>query len=141
MIREDRDPAFWRRVTSHRSVAPYLGGLFDVEHVRNPIVKPLRSENGGYLFVRIDGLGRVWDLHAAFLPAGWGREAAGALKAALEHLSGWQVVSVSEVEGNWRSRPPRSFGFRPAGPLSGGYRSWILTRDAWEASPARRRME
>lgn len=131
-IREDRDPTFWRE-----SCEPGL----DLGFLESPRVVPLASTNGGYFFVQIDGLGRVFDLHAAFKPQGWGKEASDTLKASLALLTGWQVVSVSEVEGNWRSRPPRSFGFRPASGFSGGYRSWILTRDAWEASPARRRME
>jgi hypothetical protein len=139
MIREERSPAFWQGVADHPEVSPTAA--FDASIIVHPRVMPLASEHGGYLFVQIDGLGRVWDLHAAFLPAGWGREASEALKAALRRLEGWMVVSVSEVDGNWRSRPPRSFGFRPAGPFEGGYRSWILTRDAWERSPVRRRTE
>lgn len=131
-IREERDPAFWRACCEP--------GL-DLGFLTSDRVTPLASANGGYFFVRIDGLGRVYDLHAAFKPAGWGKEASATLKASLRLLTGWQAISVSEVEGNWRSRPPRSFGFSPAGGFSGGYRSWILTRDAWEASPARRRME
>lgn len=131
-IRETRDPDFWAE-----RCEPGL----DLGFLSSDRVTPLASENGGYFFVRIDGLGRVFDLHAAFKPAGWGKEASATLKASLRLLMGWQVISVSEVEDNWRSRPPRSFGFRPAGGFSGGYRSWILTREAWEASPARRRME
>jgi hypothetical protein len=132
LIREDRSPTFWASVCEP--------GL-DLAFLASERVTPLRSDNGGYLFVNLDGLGRVWDLHAAFLPAGWGREASATLKAALEHLGDWQIITSAEVEDNPRSRPPLSFGFRPASGFSGGFRSWFLTRSAWDQSPARRRME
>lgn len=131
MIREDRDEAFWLRVAP--DLAPHV--------LQSPVVTPLRSDNGGYLFARIDALGAVYDLHAAFHPIGWGKEANATLKAALRLLERWQIITVSEVADNPRSRPPLSFGFRPAGGFVDGYRSWVLTRAGWEASPARRRTE
>lgn len=131
MIREDRDPTLWT----------FVDPALDWSFLTSPAVTPLRSEHGGYLFVRLDALGRVLDLHAAFQRAGWGKEASRTLKAALRLLTGWQIITVAEDAANPRSRPPLSFGFRPAGPFEGGYRSWFLTRTAWEASPARRRME
>lgn len=118
-----------------------LGLPMDWGFVANPAVTPLATDDGGYLFVRMDPLARVFDLHAAFRPSGWGKVAAQALKASLRLLTGWDVVCATEVAGNWRSRPPRSFGFRPAGPMAGGFRTWVLTRERWEASPARARME
>lgn len=129
---EDRSPAFWARV---------CGEDFNTGCLESPFVHPFRTENGGYLLVQLDALGRVFDLHAAYLPEGFGREAHGALKACLAALQGWQLINATEVERNGSSRPPLSFGFRPAGPMSGGYRTWCLTRAAWEQSPARRRME
>jgi hypothetical protein len=131
-VTPDRDPAFWAAV---------CGEDFNPACLESPYVQPFRTENGGYLLVQLDALGRVYDLHAAYLPEGFGKEAHGALKGALSQLEGWQLINVSEVEGNGCSRPPLSFGFRPAGPMQGGFRTWFLSRAAWEQSPARRRME
>lgn len=110
--------------------------------VDHPSVLPMRAERGGYLFhCRSAG---IYELHALFEPHAWGRPTSDALKACLQSLS-WRRIDVSEVRGNWRSRPPRSFGFRAVGDfaphLTGlDLKPWILTREAWEASPARRRM-
>lgn len=131
-MRLERDPAFWV-ATGVEGDWPLLTG--------SPVCLPLACEHGGFIFVRLDALGRVLDLHAAFKPSGWGRVANHHLKACLAHLVGWDLITATEVEGNWRSRPPKSFGFRPAGPVAAGFRTWVLTRAGWEASPARRRME
>lgn len=148
MIREDRSE-FWSRIAEHPDVKPHvtLGQAFDFNTlVQHPDVTPLRSDNGGYLFHRLDGLGRLYDLHALYHPSGWGKEASAALKSALAWMfdRGAEGITALEVAGNWRSRPPRSFGFRPDGEpqttLGHVMRPWILTRDAWEQSPARRRM-
>lgn len=110
-------------------------------------VTPLRSANGGYLFARLDPLARIYELHALYRRAGWGWETNRALKSALALMfaRGAFVIVVSEVGGNPRSQPPRSFGFRPAGDFvpSHGFdlRTWTLSRAAWEASPACKRME
>lgn len=148
MIREDRS-GFWSEIAEHPEVKPHasLGYEFSIsELVKSPFVTPLRSENGGFLFIRLDGLGRVYELHTLYRPEGWGREVLGASKAALTTMlgRGAQVLTTYEVEGWWRSRPPKSFGFQPAGsfvetPL-GSLRTWILTQAAWDRSPARRRM-
>ena len=147
---EDRNPAFWRSVADHPAVqaSGTMGGPGVIEAlVASDLVTPLRSENGGYLFVRLDALGRPQELHALYVPQGWGREVHSALKSALSRMfeRGAFVITVSEVATNWRSRPPRSFGFRPAGPFAHTHgfdlRTWTLSRDAWEASPAARRME
>lgn len=145
-----RDAEFWARVFHHPEVWPSISLGFDLDlvgFVQDPSVTPFRSANGGYLFVRQDALGRVYELHAAFVPAGWGREASSTLKAALTRMFTWgaQVITSLEPIQNPHSRPPLSFGFRPAGDFaltSGLYlRSWVLTRAAWEQSPAKRRME
>lgn len=102
-------------------------------------MRVLKGEHGGFFLAQIDPLGRVHELHAAFRPEGWGDEPGRLLKRFLAE-DGWDVILATEVEGNWRSRPPKSFGFRPAGPFAGQFRTWILTRAAWEQSPARRRM-
>lgn len=105
----------------------------------NPSVVKFAGEHGGYMFHGRCSLGRAYDLHAAFAPEGWGREANAVLKRALRELDGWDIITATEVDGNWRSRPPRSFGFRPAGPMRDGFRVHHLTRTAWEQSPAFRR--
>lgn len=143
---EDRDPAFWFSIFNHPDVKPHMGGLFDIGPVvTHPSVIPLRTEHGGYLLHRLDGLGRVYDLHALYRPEGWGKEACTGLKSALAWIfaAGAQLVTAQEVEGWWKSRPPRSFGFRPAGDFApsefGSLRTWVLTKAAWETSPARSR--
>lgn len=150
MITLDASPEFWRGVVSHPEVKPFVTLGHDVDigpFVSDPRVTCLRSMHGGYLFLNLDGLGRVFDLHAMFTPAGWGREASSTLKAALTRMFAWgaQVITSLEPIQNPHSRPPLSFGFRPAGDFaltSGLYlRSWVLTRAAWEQSPAHRRME
>lgn len=148
-VRVERDPAFWRSIASHPQVAPHvsLGHEIDVGAMAlHPLVTPLASEHGGFLFIRLDPLGRAVELHTLFTPEGWGREVHGAAKAAFDHVfeGGAALVLTSEVEGNARSQPPRSFRFAPCGdfeptPYGKRFRTWFLTRAAWEGSPARRR--
>lgn len=148
MISEDRS-GFWSEIAEHPDVKPHIsfGREFSISTlVEHPRVVPLRSENGGFLFVQLDGLGRVYELHTLYRPEGWGREVSKASKAAFARMfaTGAQVVTTYEVEGWWRSRPPKSFGFQPAGAFQacdlGSLKTWILTVAAWEQSPARRRM-
>lgn len=148
---EDRSPEFWDRIANHPEVAPhvFLGGasLPLAEIVQHPSVTPLRAQNGGFLFWQLDGIGRQFELHTLFTPAGWGREVNQAAKQAFARMfaSGAQLVTTYEVEGWRRSQPPKSFGFQPAGDFApspfGSLRTWILTADAWAGSPACRRME
>lgn len=149
MIAEQRDPAFWRAVAAHPAVEPHvsLGRSFDIgEVVVHPGVTPIASEHGGYLFLRLDELGRIFEWHALFTPEGWGREALLTAKEALERMFalGAVMVTMVEVEGNWRSSPPLSFGWKPLGGFEpdgrgNSFKSWFLTVDAWRASPARKR--
>lgn len=151
MIEECRDPAFWAGVASHPEVAPHVtfGHAVDFDAiVSNPWVTPLKAEHGGFLFVRLDGQGRVHELHTLFTPEGWGREVLLALKAAVALMfeRGAQVIVTYDVEGNWRSKPPKTFRFEAAGDFAPvpdfphRLRSWVLTSAAWNASPARLRM-
>lgn len=139
-----RDPAFWRPVVEHPDVKAAVTldvvGDWLTPVLESPAVTPFRGRFGGYFLHALDPMGRHLDLHAAFRPEGWGRDSYDTLIAALRFHSGWDVMTASEVEGNWRSRAPRSFGFRPATGFRGGFRTWVLTRDAWEASPAYRRV-
>ena len=151
MITEDRDPAFWDRIISHPEVAPHVtfGQQLDLLTILdNPWVTPLRTENGGFLFFRLDGLGRVHELHTMYTPQGWGREVLLALKEAVSEIfdRGAQLITTYDVEGNWRSRPPKTFRFEPCGDFAtaDGFpvklRTWALSKAAWNASPARLRM-
>lgn len=145
MIRIERDADFWVRVMHHPQVFTAVGrpdAAAIAEIVNRPNVFPLAAEHGGFLFARIDNLGRVLELHTAFTPEGWGREVNAAAKEAFNHVfaEGFQMVATYELADNPRSRPPRSFGFAPAGEFGpsalGMLRSWVLTVAAWRASPA-----
>ncbi len=145
---EDRDPAFWDRVANHPEVAPhvFLGheAVTFADIVQHPSVTPLRAIHGGFVFCRLDGLGRVQELHTLFTPEGWGREVLLSAKQAFALIfsRGAQLVTTYEIESWWRSRPPKSFGFQPAGDFApsplGSLRTWILTADAWDKSPTLR---
>ena len=147
-IRIERDPAFWRGILAHPGVSHVMRGIdpgaaLDAV-ILNSTVQPVASEHGGWLFVQMDPFGRVFDLHAAFTPEGLGREAVEALKYGLNTLDP-DCCFVFEVDDEPRSKPPLSFGFRKAGephmvPFFGMMTTWVLTREAWEASPVRRRM-
>lgn len=150
MITIDDDPDFWFAVAHHPEVWPHisLGRDLDVKAiVTNPRTVAFRAEHGGFLFIQLDGLGRVLELHTMFTPEGWGREVLLAAKEAFTAVFAWgaQVITTYEVKGNRRSQPPRTFRFEPAGGFAPAYdttfRTWILTRAAWEGSPARRTME
>jgi hypothetical protein len=147
MIREERDPAFWFEIASHPDLAGALMGLspHQVKEVATrPDILPLASDNGGFFFGRLDGPGMVLELHSLFRPAGWGREVAVTAKEALARVFVTaQLITTYEVQGNDHSRPPRSYGFVRAGEWQttgvGTLRLWVLTRAAWESSPAHRR--
>lgn len=148
-LREERDPGFWNRVANHPEVAPHVLMGHGVDFgpiVSNLGVLPLASEHGGFLFSRLDALGRCWELHTLYTPEGWGREVLLACKAAFRRVfEQGDVVVTYEVEGWWRSRPPKSFGFtrandfRAAPDLGAALSTWVLTKAAWEQSPACRR--
>ena len=146
-VRIDRNPRFWADVFEHPEVKPFAHPGCDLETMlEDARVTPFRTQHGGYLFLASDVIGRAYDLHAAYMPGGWGREAHGALLGALADMfvRGAQVLTAHEVATNWKSRPPRSFGFRPAGDFAptafGELRTWVLTKAMFEASPARSRL-
>lgn len=148
-MREERDPAFWSGVIEHPEVKPHvtLGRAFDlVGFLQSSRVLPLATENGGFFFVMLDGVGRVYELHTAYRPEGWGREVLFALKAACERVfaAGGQLITTYEVEGNWRSRPPKTFRFQACGDFEtcefGSFKTWALSKADWRASPAYRSM-
>lgn len=145
MIRIEREGAFWREVAAHPAVAPALIGMTPElvgELARRPEVIPIAAEHGGFLIVRRDALGFAGEIHSLFTPAGWGREAIEAGWQALNALwlAGFQTLTTFEAMGNRRSRPWRAFGFLVSGPWRetafGELRQWVLTREAFAASPA-----
>lgn len=150
MIEAQRDPAFWRRIATHPEVAPHAlmgaGPEIIAPLLAEQTTIALASQNGGFLFLKLDGFGFVRELHTLYTPEGWGREVALALKEATEVVFATaQVIVTQEQEGWWRSAPPKSHGWKTAGPyrevgLAAPLRTWILTREAWEQSPARRRL-
>ena len=133
-------------MASHPAVIDTLHGLDPQEigavAARADVI-PFAADHGGFLVAPLDALGFARDMHVLFTPEGWGREASFAFVEALDALffMGAQVVNVYEVEGNPKSRPPRTSGFIRAGdwrdtPFN-RLRLWVLTRFAWEASVAR----
>jgi hypothetical protein len=144
-LRLERSPDFWEDIASHPDVAPHVllaKGIDWSDIVSRPQVQPLAIDDGGFLFVGMDGLGRSFELHALFKPNAWGWPVMRAGVKALAVLAGWDLIVVHEVKGWWRSRPPRSFGFKACSDFHassiGPVRTWILTRSAWESSPAHR---
>lgn len=152
MIREDRSPEFWTALIAHPDVAPHVtfGQTLDLGPLlENPWCVPLRSENGGFILIRLDGLGRVYELHSAYYPQAWGtREIVTTLASAVQAIfdRGAQMIVTYEVDGNKRSQPPKSFRFAPCGEFAPApncpqpLRTWALSRSAWEGSPVRLRM-
>lgn len=147
MIRIERDRQFWLDVASHPAVAGSVMGLDAqavADHAQDPRILPLASEHGGFLFCQLDGLGFVRELHTLYMPQGWGREVLQAAKEAFTVVFEIaQIVTTYEMRANHRSQPPRSFGFVAAGDwqtsIVGDLRAWVLTREAWQQSPAHRR--
>ncbi len=147
-IRVERDPAFWTAVAGHPALSGMIGhvnpAVIGALAVR-PHVLPLAARHGGFLFIRQDHLGMVCELHTLFTPEGWGREAwaAGIEALGAVWLLNYQLITTLEMRANARSQPPRSFGFQRAGDWRetphGEARTWILTRDGWNASPAAKR--
>lgn len=144
MIREDNHPAFWVEVASHPALAHVRGGhdpQMLIEALPRTIA--LRAEHGGYLFFPADSFGRVYEMHTLFTPEGWGREAFQALRDSIDHMFGRCDLIVTHQTPHPQSRPPKTFRFAPLGDFTdtphGQVRLWMLTRDAWLGSPARRR--
>ena len=149
-VHEQRDPAFWRAVAAHPEVGPWaLRGhspsVIDAV-IAHPGVLPLASEHGGLIFTSRDAFGKVFELHSLFLPEAWGREVSVTAKVALERVfaAGADLVFTQENLASWRTRPPKSFGFKPMGEsfLSDGgeFRTWGLLAADWRQSPARIRL-
>ncbi len=145
MIRVERDPGFWTAVAAHPDVRPHMHGL-DPEAVGRLValdsVIPLAAQHGGFIFTKTDPMAFICELHTLFTPEGWGREAmvSGTEALALLWTSGLKMVTTFETSDNAKSRPPKTFGFLLAGDwrdtMFGALRMWVLTQNAWSASPA-----
>lgn len=147
----NRDAAFWNRIATHPQVAPYIFMGAEPETlaplVENPKASPYASEHGGVIFLPVDPLGFVVEMHTLYTPEGWGREVAlNGKRFVNDVLQSASLILTHEQEGNWRSRPPRSHGwvqggdFKDAG-FSHRLRLWALTREAWLASPVGRKLQ
>ena len=137
--------AFLNAVANHPDVRPWLGGEGELD--LSPLVSDDRNISlingfGGFVFRNADGFGFVRELHSMFLPDGWGRAVADAAREAVEYVfgSGCQLIFTWEQSGHWRSRPPKTHGwkrasddFRPSG--MGDLRVWFLTPEMWRNSP------
>ncbi len=105
-------------------VRPSLGGDGALDLA--PLVEDRRNitlqfDLGAFVFREIGGYGLIYELHSLFLPEGWGRPAAAAAREAALHMFagvGAALLVTFEQAGAWRSRPPKSHG-------------WKLARDAW----------
>lgn len=149
MIR--RDAAFWDSIAQHPEVAPYV--FMGIEQttlapiVENPRNAPCASENGGVIFSALDPVASVFEMHTLYHPKGWGREVAINGKRFVDAvMQSASLIVTNEQEGAWRTRPPKSHGWQSAGPfkdvgLSRRLRLWILTREAWLASPVGRKLQ
>lgn len=144
MIRVERDPAFWVDVLSDPSLAHMRGDLEPAAII--PALEraiPLAAEHGGFLFFPADSFGHAFELHTLFKPAGWGREAFSAAREAFDYIFERGDLVITHETPHPQSRPPKTFRFEPCGEFRdgphGSYRLWLLTKDAWRASPARRR--
>lgn len=147
MIRIEREPEFWENIARHPACRFAIKGMTPEQvglTVQHPAVTPFATDHGGWVFSGFGGVGLVVELHALYEPAGWGKEAAQALKEALCIVFRTaHVVVAYQVAANPHSRAPLSFGFVDAGEWQatrlGVMRAMVLTRTAWESSPAHRR--
>lgn len=145
-----RDAKWWDSIATHPEVSPHvfmgfepvsLSGLVEAENNL-----PLRSENGGVILVGLDAFGLVREMHTMYSPEGWGREVASNGKLFMqEAFKTTQVLFTHEQEGNWKSRPPRSHGWKQASDyrevnLPKRLKLWMLTRDDFYSSPVGRKL-
>jgi hypothetical protein len=147
----NRDVAFWDRIAQHPEVAPYIFMGREPETlaplIENPAFQPYASDNGGLIFGPVDHLGFVLELHTLYTPEGWGREVAVHSKAFFQDVFRTASLIVThEQENHWRSRPPRSHGWQASGDfkevgMACRLKLWTLSREAWSASPAGRKMQ
>lgn len=138
---------FWHPVLTSPQVEPWvLHGLIGVDEFLSAIEDPRflvePCEDGGIIYTQKDG---YQELHIMFLPSQWGRKVNQYLKASIARKMRQNVTLVArEQEGHWRSRPPKSYGWKVDGEFEQDHhpvrrRKWILTSEAWYASPVGRK--
>lgn len=143
-IVEDKDPAFWLDIVSHPALAHMRAGQ-DPAAILPALDRAiaLRSAHGGFLFFPADSFGRAYEMHTLFTPEGWGREAFHAAREAFDLMFDRADLVLTHQTDHPQSRPPKTFRFAPLGEFTptphGPIRLWMLSRDAWLGSPARRR--
>lgn len=146
MIGSDRSRVFWSWVSEDEDVQRHALKGAELSHVM-VLVEDLSNvvataQHGGFIFRSMDGYGFCFELHTLFRREGWGREVAEAARQAFGQLfeGVTSLVVTEEQDGHWRSRPPRSHGWKaasddfkpsPAGPV----RIWYLSKLNWLSSP------
>jgi hypothetical protein len=138
-IRIERDAVFWSAAGAGED-----GRL--VALLERASTYPLAAESGGFIFVSRDEVGFIYELHTLFKAEAWGtRDLALAAREAFHFMfdRGMRLCFTYEVDGNWRSQPPKSHGWKVAGDFTetrvGVVCPWFLTEAAWRASPVGRR--
>lgn len=147
----NRNPDFWDGVARHPEVAPHIfmgqPPVTLAPLVLDPRARPYASEHGGVLFLPVDPLGFVVEMHTLYTPEGWGREVAlNGKRFVHDVLQSASLILTHEQEGHWRSSPPRSHGWKACGDFfECGFphrlKLWSLSREAWSASPVGRKMQ
>lgn len=137
----------WTPVLEHPDVEPFvLRGLGTVDDfldwIKQDDVTEYRYPGGGFVFVdKPDGL----EIHVAFLPDFWGRPLAISFRNVFTKVMALgKTVVAHEWEDNWRSKPPRSYGFVEDGVFKStdfgvSCKRWFLTPEAWYNSPVGRK--
>lgn len=144
------DREFWTPILQDADVSRFcLRNMATVDDFLEWItldnVHPLRKTNGGFVFVDIAP--NAQEVHVSFLPEERGKPIAAAFRETfLQKMQEKELIVAHEWEDNWRSKPPRSYGFVPDGVFNKSIvgvrcKRWVLTRDAWERSPVFRKLK
>ena len=146
-----RDVAFWDSLAHHPDVAPHIFMGMEPVTLASLILNednlPLRSEHGGVILTAVGSFGMAREMHTLYHPDGWGREVAKNGKLFMrEAFKSCQVILTQEQEGNWRSVPPKSHGWKSVGDycyvgMPKRLKLWMLTKEAFEASPVGRKLQ
>lgn len=131
-------------VASHPQVRHVLSGM-DASGLDAVIHAPniaMAFEHGGFIFVPADSFKRVYELHTLFKPEGWGKPVFYAARQAFDRMFEVCDLIVTHETRHPQSKPPKTFRFEPVGDFAwtamGEARLWMLSREAWMNSPARK---
>jgi hypothetical protein len=137
----------WHDVVTHKDVEPFvLRGLASYDDFKAWLmtdgVTEYRYPGGGFVFVdKPDGV----EIHVAFLPDFWGRSLAMSFRDVFQKvMAGGRNIIAHEWADNWRSMPPRSYGFVEDGVFENtefgvACKRWVLTPETWYRSPVGRK--